>query len=65
MAVTAKNTLTTVVQATQGYQPGFLPDIDQGNAHCDDAMYDGISRRTHRLQCRRCVTQKNSCNNFV
>eukprot|EP00975_Prorocentrum_lima_P009603 2046644-Prorocentrum_lima.AAC.1 len=55
MAVTAKNKLTTVgqyspMQATLGYQPGLLPDIDHGDAHCDDEMFDAISRRTHRLR---------------
>eukprot|EP00975_Prorocentrum_lima_P037127 7813667-Prorocentrum_lima.AAC.1 len=34
--------------ATLGYQPGLLPDINQGDAHCDDEMFDGISRRPHR-----------------
>eukprot|EP00975_Prorocentrum_lima_P050608 10598807-Prorocentrum_lima.AAC.1 len=55
MAVTAKNTLMTVgqyspMQATPGYQPGLLPDIDQGDAHCDDEIFDGISRRAHCLR---------------
>eukprot|EP00975_Prorocentrum_lima_P059642 12506635-Prorocentrum_lima.AAC.1 len=55
MAVTAKNALTTVgqhspMQATLGCQPGLLPDIDCGGAHCDDEMFDGLSRRTHRLR---------------
>eukprot|EP00975_Prorocentrum_lima_P065266 12902463-Prorocentrum_lima.AAC.1 len=53
MAVTGKNTLTIVgqqspMQAILGYQPGLLPDIDQGDAHCDNEMFDGISRRTLR-----------------
>eukprot|EP00975_Prorocentrum_lima_P062445 12885691-Prorocentrum_lima.AAC.1 len=38
------------MQATLGYQPGLLPDINKGDAHCDDEMFDGISRRTHCLR---------------
>eukprot|EP00975_Prorocentrum_lima_P048043 10047003-Prorocentrum_lima.AAC.1 len=47
MAVIVKNTLTIVgqhspMQATLGYRPGLLPGIDQGDAHCDDEMFDGM-----------------------
>eukprot|EP00975_Prorocentrum_lima_P002414 529929-Prorocentrum_lima.AAC.1 len=38
------------MQATLGYQPGPLPDIDKGDAHCDDEMFDGVARYTHFLR---------------
>eukprot|EP00975_Prorocentrum_lima_P035857 7538685-Prorocentrum_lima.AAC.1 len=37
------------MQASLGYQPGLHPDSDQGDAHCEDDMYGGVSRHTHRL----------------
>ena len=39
------------MNAVLGYQPGILPDIDQGGAwQDDDTINDGMSRHAHRLR---------------
>eukprot|EP00975_Prorocentrum_lima_P020508 4317497-Prorocentrum_lima.AAC.1 len=38
------------MQAILGYQPGLWAGLSRGDAHCDDEVFDSLSRYSHQLR---------------